>query len=204
VPIPPLETERLLVRPLRPEDLDAVHRLYVELAGADLGHPPITEREEVRAWLRWTIDGYDQLARLYLPPYGDRAVILKATGELVGLVGNVPVLAPFGQIPALRGDADDVAARLYTCELGLFWGVARAHRRRGYAVEAASALAEHDFEELELRRIVATTTLDNRASRAVMRGLGMRIVQNPDPDPPWFQIVGILDDTARFAPGARP
>jgi RimJ/RimL family protein N-acetyltransferase len=41
-------------------------------------------------------------------------------------------------------------------------------------------------------RIVATTQRSNAASIAVMRRLGMNVQENPDPDPPWFQVVGIL------------
>jgi [ribosomal protein S5]-alanine N-acetyltransferase len=45
-----------------------------------------------------------------------------------------------------------------------------------------------------LRRVVATTTYDNEASMGVMRKLGMRIERNPFPDPPWLQVVGILEN----------
>src|SRR4051812_1559936 len=44
----------------------------------------------------------------------------------------------------------------------------------------------------EARRIVAATEHDNLASIGVMRRLGMRIERNPDPEPHWFQTVGVL------------
>jgi RimJ/RimL family protein N-acetyltransferase len=68
-----------------------------------------------------------------------------------------------------------------------------AHRRRGYAREAARALIDHAFDQLRLRRVVATTSHDNTASQAVMRSLGMRIEHNPLPEPAWFQVVGVLE-----------
>ena len=49
-----------------------------------------------------------------------------------------------------------------------------------------------------LWRIVATTELDNAASIAVMRRLGMRIERNPYSQPERFQIVGILEETTTY------
>ena len=52
---------------------------------------------------------------------------------------------------------------------------------------------DYAFGQLNLRRIVATTTYDNAASMGVMRKLGMRIEKNPYEEPRWFQVVGILE-----------
>ena len=86
--------------------------------------------------------------------------------------GAVRELPEFGGIgPAER----------FRPEVGLYWGLASAHRGRGYATEAAAALIDHGFREMRLARIVATTTRDNLASIAVMRRLGMRVELNPPP-----------------------
>lgn len=58
---------------------------------------------------------------------------------------------------------------------------------------AARAVVDYAFGALRLGRIVATTEHDNEASMSVMRKLGMRVERNPHPEPPWFQVVGILD-----------
>jgi len=58
----------------------------------------------------------------------------------------------------------------------------------------AGPLIEHAFAELRLKRIIATTAHDNLASQAVMRKLGMRLACNPLPDPPWLQVVGVLEN----------
>src|SRR4051812_50014499 len=50
------------------------------------------------------------------------------------------------------------------------------------------------FEELRLRRMVATTEHHNIASLAVMRRLGMRIARNRAPTPFFLAVVGILDN----------
>jgi hypothetical protein len=54
-------------------------------------------------------------------------------------------------------------------------------------------MVRYAFDELNLRRIVATTEYDNTASVAVMRRIGMTIQHNPGPAPHWFQVVGILE-----------
>lgn len=194
--VPPLETARLLIRPFVADDLDAAHQLLdIDLAEADFGTAGATARDEREGWLRWTIMGYDEFARLYQPPYGERAIVLKTTGELIGAVGYVPCLNAFGQLAAAPGDRDDPATGFFSTEFGLFYAVSPAHQRRGYAAEAARTMIAHAFAELRLRRIVATTTYDNHASLGVMRRLGMTIARNPYPDPPWLQVVGTLDNS---------
>lgn len=141
-------------------------------------------------WLEWTVAGYDQLEALTSPPYGERAIQLRG-GPVVGLVGLVPSLGPFGRLPGFGGDPS--TRTLLRPEVGLYWAVDPQHRGNGYATEAARALVDWAFGHLELARIVAMTTHDNAASQAVMRRLGMRIERNPDPEPAWFQVVGWLE-----------
>ena len=74
--MPVLETARLQIRPFVLEDLQAVHRLLDVDAGSVSPVQPASLRER-EAWLRWTVLNYTQLAALYQPPYGDRAVVLK-------------------------------------------------------------------------------------------------------------------------------
>jgi len=197
--VPPLETERLIVRPFTMDDLDDVHQLLdVDLHDADFGSEGAVTRDERPQWLRWMVMSYEELARLYQPPYGDRAVTLKQTGQVIGACGYVPCFAPFGQLPLFRsgsnGAADSVAERLFTAEFGLFYAFSPAFQRQGYATEATRALIDYAFAQLNLRRIVATTMYDNAASMGVMRKLGMRIERNPFVDPPWFQVVGVLEN----------
>jgi RimJ/RimL family protein N-acetyltransferase len=174
VRVPRLETERLIVRELRPGD---------EIADV------LGERRD--DWLRWTVNGYARYAELMQPPYGERGVELRDTGRLVGLVGLVPSLGPFGLLPSLAGGPGD--PHRFRPEVGLFWETAPEQRGRGFATEAARALIGHALSALELQRLVATTEHDNLGSIAVMRKLGMRIETNPEGEPEWFQTVGILE-----------
>ncbi|EYF06060.1 GNAT family N-acetyltransferase [Chondromyces apiculatus] len=192
--MPPLETERLLLREFTLEDLDDIHRvLDIELADATVGAGEVVPRDARAQWLTWTVLGYAQSAWLCQPPYGDRAVVLRETGEIVGAVGFVPCLAPFGQLPALRLSAAAPSPPRFTPELGLYYAISPRHQRRGYALEAACAMRDHAFRALRVARLVATTHHDNAGSKAVMRGLGMQIEENPLPEPPWLQVVGVLD-----------
>jgi RimJ/RimL family protein N-acetyltransferase len=189
--MPVLETERLLIRPFALDDLDAIHQIF----DAD-AHTESQSPEERATWLRWSVMNYEELARLYQPPYGDRAVVHKETNTLIGAVGLVPLLMPFGLLPYYQtvngGLPDDHSFP----EVGLFWSIATSHRRRGYAAEAGQALVDYAFHNLNLRRIVATTDFDNEGSIGVMRRLGMTIERNPNPgQPPYLQVVGILENS---------
>ena len=133
---------------------------------------------------------YTQLAQLNQPPYGDRAIVLQATGELIGSCGYVPCLNAFAQVP---GMAATVEADRVSPEFGLFYAISPTHQRRGYATEAAQAMVDYAFQHLRLRRIVAETNYDNEGSIGVMRRLGMRIGRNSLPEPPWLQVVGVIE-----------
>src|SRR5262245_60422017 len=90
-----LTTERLLIRPYETTDLPGV----AALLDACFGPQPIERRA---AWLDWTIRNYDALCDLHQPPYGDRAVVRRSDGALVGSVGLVPSLGPFETLPFFR------------------------------------------------------------------------------------------------------
>jgi len=195
--MPPLLTSRLIVRPFILDDLDAYARIHQEAFSA-VQSPDEAAGSHARLadWLRWTVANYVQLAELHQPPYGDRAVTLRDTGEFIGACGLVPCLGPFDQIPEVAGRPINVAATTWTAEVGLFYHIAADHRRHGYAVEAAQALINYAFGELHVYRIIATTNPNNDASIGVMRRLGMHIGRNPFPDPPWLQVAGVLANPA--------
>jgi len=184
-----LETGRLLIRPFVMDDLEACHQLF-DLE-AKMEEQSLEDR---RQWLTWAVMNYAELDKLSQPPYGDRAVVLKSTGQLVGSVGLVPCLAPFGLLPSFGSVADPQTVGRNTPEVGLFWALSTAHRGQGYATEAARALTDFAFGKLNLCRIVATTDYANTASQRVMERLGMKIGRNPYPEPKWFQVVGVLEN----------
>lgn len=188
VDIPTLASERLLVRRLRSEDLEACHRLWLDIGYADPGLDEAANRARRAEWLSWTIANYDQLSGLMQPPYGDRAIESRRDGRLLGVVGLVPAFGPFTQ---LEHTGLEEPTR-FSPEVGLFWAVSPPERGLNVASEAAGLLIAYAFEALNLLRIVATTEHDNAASLSVMRRLGMTVYDNPYAEPPWFQKVGVL------------
>jgi [ribosomal protein S5]-alanine N-acetyltransferase len=185
-----IETERLLIRPFTMDDVEAIyHVLDIDLK---FGTLPRDEREE---WVRWSILNEKQLAKLFQPPYGDRPIVLKTTNTVIGAIGYVPCLDHFGQLPYFSTRLGKPVDRDHrTAEVGLYWAIASEHQRKGYAAEAARGMIDWAFENLKLKRIVATTEYKNEASMGVMRRVGMTIERNPYPDPFWLQVVGVLEN----------
>jgi RimJ/RimL family protein N-acetyltransferase len=187
--MPLLESKRLHIRELREDDLETIHRILL----AGFPSDPHVTREARGTWLHWTILSYEQLALLYQPPYGERAIVHTRSQEVIGACGLVPSLMPFGMLPSL---ADPVASREsgYSPEVGLFWAVAPEHQRNGYATEAARALIDYAFGRMHLKRIVATTEYENVASMGVMQRAGMRLERNTGAEPHFMQVVGVRDN----------
>ena len=182
--MPPLETGRLHIRPFADADLAAVRAIL------DVGSTDTASERYVRHGGLTTV----VLSELGQPPLGDRAIVLRSTGELIGLVGLVPALGPYDQLREVGRTLEERPPARQRIELGLYYSVRTDHRRHGYATEAARAAVDFAFEQMNLDRIVATTERDNLASQTVMRHLGMRLYENARPEPEWFQLVGILDN----------
>ena len=147
----PLSTNRLLLRPPRPEDAAALHRLVNDWAVVRMltKLPFPYPREMMDRWIAGA--GRDLLA-------GD-AVHVLITGEEDGreiLLGTV------GLRRAGRGTATLgywVAPR--------FWG-------HGVATEAATRVARWAMANMDLEKLTANVAVDNPASAAVLRRIGFR------------------------------
>jgi RimJ/RimL family protein N-acetyltransferase len=94
--------------------------------------------------------------------HGRWALERRDTGEFIGFTGLAP-MPP--DVPGSGG-----------MEIG--WRVARAHWRQGFAVEAATAALDDVFTRGSLREVNSITAMINEPSRAVMRRLGMRHVDD--------------------------
>ena len=89
--------------------------------------------------------------------YGFWAVERKDQSRFIGFVGLHRPVATLPFAPCI--------------EIG--WRLAREHWRQGFATEAAFASLRDGFERLGLTEIVSFTPVGNKASRAVMRRIGM-------------------------------
>ena len=134
--VPVLTTDRLVIRPWALEDLDEAVRLldgeiYPEEPGVA---PAAAARARRERWLQWTVLNYEQLALLFQPPYGDRAITLRVSGELIGSVGYTPCFHPFGQVgigdAARDAEARHGAAPQPAARPALASGCGRAWERR--------------------------------------------------------------------------
>ena len=184
-----------MIRPYIAEEYEAAFRIMDRCFGDGTRVNDREAIERFRPFMQWMSLNPQMLDELKQPAYGDLAVTLRDTGQLIGQVGYVPCLMPFDQITELYPGV--TPSGFFQPEVGLFWAIDPEHQRQGYAVEAASALIADAFSNTRwnIRRIVATTEYDNAASQAVMRKLGMTLARNPLPLPPWLQVVGFLNNT---------
>lgn len=183
--LPPLETDRLVIRDFRDDDLGDLHRILDN----EIHLEPHLCIEDRRRWLEWSILNYQELAGLNQPPYGERAVTLRDTGELIGATGYSPMFHPLSEM--LQGKSSGEARWLP--EMGLYYALSPAHHGNGYATEAAKALVDYAFANFNLRRIVANTEFNNLASQGVMKKLGMTLYRNETGAPEWFEVLGVLE-----------
>jgi len=148
-PCTTLQTERLLLRPFALADAPAVQRLAGERAIADttLNIPHPYEDGMAEEWI-----GTHQ-AKFNAGELANFAVVLRATGELIGAIGLV------------------VSRRFDRAELG-YW-IGRPYWQQGYCTEAARAVLAYGFTALQLNRIHATHLRRNPASGRVMEKIGM-------------------------------
>jgi RimJ/RimL family protein N-acetyltransferase len=152
-----LRTARLLLRPWRPADAEALLDMYSRWEVARyLGPTPRvmeTLEQARRAIERWSAPQED--------PCGVWAVVPHATGRPVGTVLlKVLPLSGEGHPPQPSGDVE-VGWHLHPDA----WG-------HGYATEAAAAVLQHAFAA-GLATVYAVTYPENGPSQAVCRRLGM-------------------------------
>ncbi len=165
-----LQTERLLLRCLTLDDLDALAALYADPEVRRFFPEDTLTREETREELEWIIDVY--YARF---GYGLWATIERRTGELIGRCGLLPwkiVPARSPEHLALAG-ADERPNPGDAHEVELAYLLAKDRWGRGLATEASLAIVDHAFEHLDVRRLICLVDTSNEASLAVARKVGM-------------------------------
>ena len=148
----PLRTERLLLRPYAPGDLEALHAIHSDAAVARWLYNEPRTLEETRELLTY------KLAAAALRGEGEwlsAAAVLPETGELVGDISLLWASEAHRQ-----------------GELGFI--VHPAHQRKGYATEASRPVLAFAFETLGLHRVVGRLEPRNTGSARVLEKLGMR------------------------------
>lgn len=151
MPIPTLETERLILRMFRPADFDACAEACADPEVMRfLGEGRTLSRAE--AWRQMAV----MVGHWVLRGYGMFAVEERATGELVGRIGfwNPEGWPDF--------------------EVG--WTLRRASWGRGYATEGAAAVLRYAFTEMKRSHVISLIRVGNEASMRVAERLGERLV----------------------------
>jgi len=148
--MPVLETARLILRPFHEDDVDLLAELMAnpDFMRFSLG---VFSREQTAAFLEKILDWN----RAGLP--SQFAVILRENSKLIGYCGF------------LHQDVDgtnqiEIAYRLHPN----YWG-------RGLATEAAQAVRDHAFGDLNLPRVISLIHPDNLSSRRVAEKNGMNV-----------------------------
>jgi RimJ/RimL family protein N-acetyltransferase len=145
--MPTLSTDRLVLRPFRVDDADAVTREagVREVAETTLNIPHPYPPGAAAAWIA-----------AHAPAHAagnDLTLAVTLDGALIGSIGL------------------SISPRFARAELG-YW-IGRAHWNRGFATEAARALVAYGFGPLALHKVAATHMAHNPASGRVMQKLGM-------------------------------
>lgn len=145
-----LETERLKLRRLLPEDLESLYALYRDPEIRRYFPEGMLSYEETKEELEYFLNGHPKH-----PELGLWATILKETGDFIGRCGLLPW--------TLEGRHEvEVAFMLDKA----YWG-------RGLATEAAESIAAYAFETLGLTRLVCLIDEENLASQRVAERIGM-------------------------------
>ena len=155
-PVKVLETPRLLLRRLVPDDLDALYVLYRDpemrrYFPAEGASPDRTlTYEETKEELEWFLNGHPRH-----PELGLWATILKETGAFIGRCGLLPWTI----------DGQDEVEIAYMIDK-TYWG-------QGLGTEAAQGIRDYAFTQLGLTRLICMIYPENKASTKVATHIGM-------------------------------
>ena len=189
--MPVLITRRVTVRPLTAADSAAVTALN--------GEPE-------PGWLEWTAAGYHQFAQLHQPPYGERGITLRETGELVGMVGVVPAMGPFSQLPGFDASVlegarfrpeDVVSARIFHfIHMRIWYGGGEFFT---YEVHKNNSFNLVDHVLIDLKHF-GTPKIDQH--KVGMVNSGVIVAINKDVNAPIFEFadLGIVGDALTVVP----
>ena len=145
-----LETDRLVLRRLQPDDLDDLFTLYSDPEVRRYFPEGTLTYEETKEELDWFLAGDPDH-----PELGLWATVLKETGEFIGRCGLLPW--------TIDGRP----------EVEVAYMISRARWGKGYGTEAARGVLTYGFQALGLTRLICLIDHDNEASKRVAENIGM-------------------------------
>jgi RimJ/RimL family protein N-acetyltransferase len=145
-----LNTERLLLRLLEPEDLEPLYALYRDPEIRKYYPDGTRTLKETKEELDWFLHGHP-----HHPELGLWATVERSTGEFLGRCGLLPW--------HIQGKD----------EIELAFMIKKQRWREGLATEAAQGIIEYARAVLGLHRLVCLVMPDNAASVGVAEKVGM-------------------------------
>jgi RimJ/RimL family protein N-acetyltransferase len=158
----PIRTERLILRNWQERDRELFHTINSDDRVMEF-FPFRRDRAAADALMD------DLCADIDADGYGFAAIEIASTGECAGFAG----LMETDLVPHLPAGAIEIGWRLAP----EYWG-------KGIASEAAEAWLAHAFETLKLDEIVSYAVAINHRSTAVMRRIGMTLLEGAEFDHP--------------------
>ena len=171
---PILETPRLTLRRLVPEDLDALFALYRDPEVRRYFPDGTRTLEETRQELEWFLHGHPKH-----PELGLWATIERNSGAFLGRCGLLPW---------------EIDGRH---EVELAFLIDKSRWRQGFATEAAAAIVAYAGDVLRLERLICLIMPGNMASVGVARKVGMSFERELTDD------FGLCHIYSRALPAAR-
>jgi RimJ/RimL family protein N-acetyltransferase len=148
----PVRTERLTVRPATPQDAEATWAYRTDPSVAAWTTRLAVDREHYGEWYA-------------SPEWIDARLVIERDGVLVGEL-SCEVKDGWAQV--------EVADQALGTEAEIGWILAPDHQGHGFGTEAVEALLAVCFEQLGVRRVVASCFADNEASWRLAERVGMR------------------------------
>jgi RimJ/RimL family protein N-acetyltransferase len=144
-----LETERLILRPMAQDDLEAFLPVVSDPFSMRF-YPRPFDREMARTWIERVEQRYER------DGFGLLSVIERATGAMIGDCGPMRMETGHGTF----------------VELG--WHIRRNRQGLGFATEAAGACRDYAWEVLDVDRLISIIRPENVPSWSVARAIGFR------------------------------
>lgn len=148
-----IHTSRLKLSPYSTEDLDALHRIFID---PQVRKYLCDDSMMPREWVATEIENNTKCFEQH--GFGQWSIFLKDTSELIGFCG-------------FRFFYDN------SPELQLLYGLLPQYWGKGLATEATEAMIQYGFTEHKFEQIISATDLGNIASARVMERVGMKFVR---------------------------
>ena len=146
-----IETKHLLIREFQTDDWLAVHSYATDSEVFRYQHWGPNSEDDSREFVKMTIDQQTEVPRRSY----ELAIIEKSSNKLIGAVGI-----------RIKSSTNRDADMGYT--------LGRSRWGNGFGTEAAQAILNFGFTELNLHRIWATAAPENLASIRVLEKVGMK------------------------------